>query len=638
MQGHAKQVGMGILAAIFFALAVPSAWSQLNIGDDFHVTLAGDAGFGFTSVMDGMNTDSVGFNFNGNLTGYYYNPSFLSFRVNPYYGQSRFNSNYNSLATAKGINTAVNLFAGGHTPIEFSFEKAYDYEGQFNIPGSPLGYETLGNGQAFSITGGLLFPDYPTVQVSYGQSSSDYRVLADNLTGGGNSRLFSVSSGYELAGFRLGALYSNMRMTQEIPLVFGFTLRPEETNTVSTATFTASRQLFNWASFNTSFSHTYLNTDFGSTLNDNSYNTLNSAVTMAPTRRLNMGFNFNWSSNLSAQTLNGLLSSGAIGPVAPAAAVTAGSSTTAAASSTATAPTLLRTETVTDYLDYGGRVSYALAKNLFADGSVEHRSQQLSGGFESSGTTSQAGIGYTHSLLGGTIGGHYGFFWYENLGSTHGNGHSLTGSYSRSIEGWNMSVGGQYSQAIATALIGITQTSFGGNLSAARRLSKDWGVSFSAALSKSSLNGQTGTDVMASNYTASLSARRFSVSGGYSKNNGSSFPLAGGLVPVAGPGQVLLPGLVLYRGDSYSIGAGWTPKRKLNINGSFSKMQYHTDNLATSSDSRITRLDVKSEYHFRQMSFTGGYTYLSQGLGLTFANPSAIHVIFFGVTRHFDIF
>jgi hypothetical protein len=67
-------------------------------------------------------------------------------------------------------------------------------------------------------------------------------------------------------------------------------------------------------------------------------------------------------------------------------------------------------------------------------------------------------------------------------------------------------------------------------------------------------------------------------------------------------------------------------------------MQYHTDNVTTITDSLTDRFEVKSEYRWRQMSFNGGFAHIAQGIGVTFNNPDTLNVVYFGVSRHFDIF
>ena len=38
------------------------------------------------------------------------------------------------------------------------------------------------------------------------------------------------------------------------------------------------------------------------------------------------------------------------------------------------------------------------------------------------------------------------------------------------------------------------------------------------------------------------------------------------------------------------------------------------------------------------MTFNGGFAHISQGIGALFNNPDKINVVYFGVSRHFDIF
>ena len=67
-------------------------------------------------------------------------------------------------------------------------------------------------------------------------------------------------------------------------------------------------------------------------------------------------------------------------------------------------------------------------------------------------------------------------------------------------------------------------------------------------------------------------------------------------------------------------------------------MQYHTDNFSSITDSLSNRFEIRSEYRWRQMTFNGGYARISQGIGANFNNPDTLKVIYFGVSRHFDVF
>ena len=89
--------------------------------------------------------------------------------------------------------------------------------------------------------------------------------------------------------------------------------------------------------------------------------------------------------------------------------------------------------------------------------------------------------------------------------------------------------------------------------------------------SRSGLTNQAGTDNHSESYSTSISSRRFTVTGNYTKANGQSILTSAGLVSLPPTPGMPASNLILFNGDSYGGGFSATPVRRLTISGSYSR-------------------------------------------------------------------
>lgn len=610
----------GWLAAVVLLL-VAGAAAQIQLGENTQLSLSGNASFGYNGVFSDVDSNQVVFGGNADLTGSYYNPKFLSFRVSPYYNQSRLNSDFNSIFSSKGLTAAATLFGGSHTPIDFSYERTYDSEGTVTVPGS-LGYATNGSSQGFSIGGGLYFEGFPTLRASFSTTSDAYTVLGSTEDGSSRAHAFTVGSAYTRWGFNFNANYAKSYIDLHTPLLFDPLLTPNQTTNQDSFQVGASRKLWGSSLFSASYSHTHFVTDYANTLTDSSYDSLNGNFSWRPTSKLILGASANYTTNFGAYLLGTLLP--------------AGSATSSA--STPPPPSLLPLYRSSDFFTYGTRATYLLTPDITLDGSVDHTSENIFGEYLAT-TTLGGGGGYRHTLWGGQFSAHYGLSYYTSPTSAmSAMGHTGNVSYSHALKGWNTTGSFQYNTNVMTAVLGYSQSGYSLGVSASRPLS-GWQLSLSAREGKSSINATSLADSLTSNYSAALSRNRFSINGSYGRNSGESLPMLNGLVPSPLPGPIIAPGLLIfYSGTSYAGGVSYQPVRRLVITGSYMHALYQTDNTQSISNNMVTRLDSRVEYTFRQMHILGSYTYLRQGVGADFTTPQTVNAIYFGVSRHFDLF
>jgi hypothetical protein len=591
------------------------------------MNLSGNASFGYQSLLGEVDSNSFQFGGMGDLTGYYHHPKFLSFKLSPYYNQSRVNSNFNSLFSGKGITGSANLFGGSHTPVDIAFEKNWNNEGQFSLPGAP-GLETHGTSQGFSIGAGAFYEGLPTLQASYNRNSNSYDILGTHTDGSGSGQVFSLSSSYMLKGFNLAGSYANSRINQNLPLITDFSQRLEEITHQSSTQFTVGRHLWDSANWGANFNHTTSLTDYTGTPTDQTYNSVSSYVSLRPLSKLSLSLGMNYTTNYSALLLSTVLSQNSTPS-------TGAGSTANPFQSTGVATTNVSS----DYLEYGARAAYVITNDLTADGSIDRRSQSFFGQ-ELDSDTASGGLGYSHHLFGGQFASHYGISWFTvSSQNQSGVGHSASVSYAHDALGWTNSVDAQYSNSVQTALINYNQSGYAFGVNTARSLQKRWRLTLGARLGKSNIDGFGNSESRLRSFNASMSTNKFSFTGTYSKTSGNALQLGNGLTPTPIPGQVLLPNLlVLYGGSSYSMGGGFHPNRRLTITGDYASARYRTNNITSISDNLLRRYDLKSEYRFRQMMLLGGYSHVTQGVGATFSTPATFDYFYVGVSRHFDIF
>lgn len=620
-----RQFGWVFLTVLLVVLAAYSQ-AQVTVGDNTEMNMSGNLGFGYSGLFADASPNTNQFSFGGNadLTGSYYNPNFLNFRVSPYYNQSRLNSDYQSIFSAKGVNASANLFSGSHTPVNVSFDKSYNNEGQFFIAGAP-GIETRGRAQTFSIAGGAYYEGLPTLTASYGISNNSYDILGSQASGSGSGRVFNLGSGYSLLGFNLAANYTNSRNTQNLPLINDVSQNRDLNTHQNTVQLTVNRYLgWDSATVGANFNRTHFTNDYTGSTSDQTYDSLSSFLSLRPTEKLSLNLDMDYSTNYSAALLASVVLPPTSGP---------------APTPTQNNSGALTNQYSSDYLAYGARALYAITMEFTADGGAEHRTQNYFGTSYDSNNAS-GGLGYGHRLGGGQFSAHYGASWYSsNTQNQSAVGQSASVLYAHNLFGWHNSADFQLSHNAQTAFTSLTATGYSAGISTSRRFSKRWNLILGAHLSKINIDGLTNSNSMARNFNATLAANRLSFSGGYTRSSGNALQLGNGLTPAPVPGQVLLPGLLVnYGGTSYSLGAAYHPTQHFRIDSNYVRSKYNTGNIAATSDNIFYRFEVKSEYELRQLRIVGGYARVTQGIGATFNNPVTVNSIYVGVSRHFDLF
>lgn len=607
----------------FILVLASCAYAQLQVGENTTLKLNGSAGLGWTGVYNGNDTNGLSYGGSANLSGDYYDERFLNWTISPYVNQSRINSNYNSIASASGLNAQANFLSNSRTPMQLTYSFEHNSDGTFNVPGSTGSYETVGNGQSIGLSASYLPEDLPSIQGTFSHSGSDFSVIGNPGGGQSHSTAFGLSSGYELWGTNLFGLFNMNFLNTESPR---FDQPGTELKTDSNQynlQFGAGRRFTNWSSGSVNVGRSHLTSNYAGEQIDATFNNVAALLSAQPTSRLSLSFHTNYSSNLSAQSLASIL-------------------TGANSQNSSQSPQGL--SSTSNYLNYGVTGGYRLATTLSATGYVNRQQQGQQGMPDTESTMMGVGVTWSHRLLGGSLGAAYGIghsFAPIRLANQQTRDQSFTGhnvslSYSRRVLGFSAGASGSYSRSLTTVLVGYTQTNYAASGSLSRTIDK-WTISSTASYTDAKVDAQGWSDSSAQNYSLSLSHRGLGFGGHYGRSRGSGLQVGNIVVPNPLPGP--LP-LILFNGESYGGSVSYTPRKRWTMSGSYTKLHYGSRSPSSLSNSTSEQLYFTSQYSFRQMWFTGGFSRIKQGFGISTGplTPATIDTVYFGVTRRFDFF
>ncbi len=603
----------GFLLAVLLALP---ASAQLQVGE-VSSTISGVISAGYNGDYGNqINSDhSLSVGGSATLSGFFYNPNFLSFTVTPYMNQARDNSTYQSISDASGVNFTSNIFGGSHFPGSINYAKAYNSEGNFAIPGV-ANYTTHGDSQTFGISWAELVPGLPTLSASFQMGSSQYSIYGADANGNTDSHSFNLHSSYTLAGFNLGAYFSDGSSHSDIPQVVEGSSGVETSNTNTHGFgFTATHRLPLHGEFSNSFNSTTVDSSFLDYSYSGTIDTYNGSATFQPTQKLHLSVSTDYSDNLTGSLYEAATATGGIA-----------------------IPPQQGNESSNSF-DLLGSASYSILPNLQGVANADYR-QQFFLGRSYSAESYGGGAIYSRPLFGGIF--NAGVSLSDNMASTSsGNqlGFSGSASYSKRFDGWLASGSFSYSQNVQTLLITYmsSEYTYSGNIS--RRFGQ-FGWSVGAGASRTGLTEQNGivSDTEGFNSTINY-GKWFTLNGTYSKSTGSGIESGSGIVIT--PGPVPVPStsdLILYGGKSWGFGLSSTPMRRLILSASLAKAETNSSFAGVLSNSDTKQINMLFQYQFRKMYLTGGYSNLSQGFSSSGTPPENVSAFYIGVTRWFNFF
>lgn len=610
------------LVAGVLLLALPSV-AQIDVGDNVKLGLSGELSTGYTgSFGNGSPNDSahsLDFGGSGSLHGYYYNPQFLSFQVQPYYNRSQANSAFQSINDSSGVTGTANIFGGSHFPGSVNFLKNYNTLGQFGLPGV-TGLSTDASGSTLEINWAALFPNRPTLNVSYLMGGEDASVYGSDSRTHLNTRTLNVRSNYLLDGFLLDAFYIRQWIHSSFPSILdqsGVLLNSSKQQGGNQSIgLMASHQIPLKGYWSANVTHTGYDSDtegagFNSSSNGSS-NSINTTASIQPVRNLGMSAGVTYQTNLL----------GAL----QAQIVQAGGNATLSSTDATSKGITVRADTF-----------YQLTPYITLNGQWNHTQQYFIG--RSIGITQFGGGVSTHfsrRLLGSLT------FTVGAVDTTTQEGNSGAGMYgnvafSRRFSGWETGAEFNYAQQVQTLGLVYTTSVYGYGGTVRRKFGDRFYWSNSARETRSGLAQRAGTNSHADSFSTTVVYRGYSANAVYSQSGGAAILTSQGLIPVP-PGipNPLVTTPVVYNGKSYGGGLSATTRR-FSLTGSYAKALSQTTT-TTFSNNGTTIWNGLFRVRMRKLYFNAGFTRFDQRVGTVGAPNSVLNSYFVGVSRWFNVF
>jgi hypothetical protein len=604
---------IGLTVLVMAQLAVAQQPQPLSVGENTKLNAGALFTFGYAGDYGDAIPSDHGLNFgvDGKLSGSYYDPNFLSFSLHPYYNQSRADSSFQSITGASGVDGSANLFTGSHFPGGVSYHYDNNSTGTFGLTGQP-NFTTYGKSQGFGINWSALLPDWPTLSVGYSQGSGHSTLFGTDQEADSSTRLFNLHSNYQVSGFRLNGYFDHNTLNSTFPEFLAGQGEAIQDSTGHDFGFGAQHELPLHGSGYVNYNRATASSDYlsvGQNANTSSYtDSIETAnATFHPTQKLSFNVTQNYTDNLTGYLTQSLAGTGVSTP-----GLSLGSGSH---SST-----------------LGGGATYLITNFLSTSLQATYYDQ------------SYFGKSYTGEYVSGTV--NYGKRLLDMftlsasvIDSSNGQGDNAVGfvgnvNFFRNIGHWQTSGQFSYAQNVQTLLVTYTTSYYNYSANLHRRLGR--GMTWTAAFngSHSGLTNYQGTNSHSEGYSTSLSLRRLSINGLYTKSSGISLLGAGG--PVALPPTPGLNNFILFSGSSYGGGFSVTPLRRLVLSGSFNRAL--SDTLANTTSHNNTEIyNAQLQYHLRRIGLQAGYTRFTQGISAIGA-PANTTSYFAGITRWFDFF
>ncbi len=605
----------GIRSALAAGLLLLAAGvrAQVTVGEDLHMNLDGSLAVGYFGSNGNLvqSTHSLSVGGEADLRGDYLDPRVINFVVSPYYNLSRANSSVQSIFDASGVNASTQIFSGSRYPGSISYGRDWNHEGEFGLPGT-VAYKTRGSDEYFNANWSLFQPSFPSLSASYGIGDSNYEVLGASTKGSSHSRVFSLHSGYQLAGFNLIGGYSDFKLTQQLPAITNGSealLGSTDQNQVQLG---ISRRFGQRTSLIANISRNHFTVDFSGAPIKQTYDNAAASLSVNPAKGWMVIVGGSYTDNLAGTLFDPTVGEG--GVILPPASTSSHS------------------------IDLSAATTYTPIHDLSFQGTVDHRAQSYFG----LSVTSDAytgGVSYGHSLWGGTASTYASVTRYTaNVYNEAAVGGSGNLNYTRRVGAWTGNASVRYARNTQTALAAFTQSGYGYGLNVGRKLG-GWIWTVSANGSENRIDSVGNSSSFAQGYNTGLSAGKLSFNGNYSRSNGNSIQSITGLIPAPVPIPVIPPTLlILYGGESYGGAVGYTPIRGLILTADYSHARYHTRNETDFSNNLLQQADAKAEWYFRHLHFQAGYSRLLQGFGEAESNPVSLNTFYVGVFRSMHFF
>ncbi len=594
-------------------------WAQIEIGSNTSVSLTGDLGFGYNGEYGSVEGSSHGLGMNGDAVaqGYYYSPKFLSFFVDPVYNRSQANSGQGSITEATSVNAGLNLFSGSHFPGSISFGESFNSSGNYGFGTTPGLTSTSGRSHGFGVSWAELIPGAVPFNVQYSQTASSSSIFGTDQEDQVGTKNLNMFSNYKLDGWYMGARFNDTWTHTDLPAVLtGDDVASIGDTNSKSLNFNASHKLPLRGSFGASYSWS----DFGGESNGSSVTGSNQMITataaFAPTDKFTSSFQLNYDSNLAGAVEQQLVSLGAVNPQ-----VNLGQSSYS--------------------ISMNNYDSLALTKSMSVGFGIGHVEQEVYGETVSA-THFSAIVNYRFlKPLWGTVVIYAGVNDEATDAGNQGAGLVAGANFSKRWSNFELNGSFSYAQDVQTVLATQVTSNYSYMANAQRHLTRKlrWMATFNGF--HTGLGEETGESSHSESYGTNLIYKMYNVGASYGHTSGTALLTASGLVAAPGTLAPVLTGnqYLLDTGSSYSFSFTANPLRRFSISSSYTKTINDNQGVAalnTNSASKV--ILVFTEYQFRKLMFTAGYTNLNQIVSSS-GLPEASYTNFYvGLQRWFKAF
>ncbi len=607
---------LGLLLAFGVMLAT-EGWAQVEIGSNTSVSMSGDLGFGYNGDYGNVVQSSHGTSLNGDavVQGYYYNPKFLSFFVDPVYNRSQADSGQGSITDASSVSMGVNLFGGSHFPGSISFGESFNSSGSYGLGTTP-GLTTTGNSHSFGIGWAEIVPGWVPLSVQYTQTASSSSIFGTNQEDQSDAKNLNLFSNYKLNGWYMGAHFTDTWTHTELPAAItgdGEALSGD-TNS-KTFSFNANHKLPLRGSFGGSYSWSDFGGEEAGSTASGSNQIVSATAAFAPTQRFTTSFQMNYDSSLSGAIDQQLIGAGGIAP-----------------------DVNLGTHSYSISLNNSDNVT--IGKGLSAGFNVGHIQQEVYG--ESVSATHFSAIVNYRFLkpLWGTVVVYAGMNDQATDAGNQGAGLVAGANFNKQWSNFDLSGSFAYSQDTQTVLATEVTSNYSYLANAQRRLTRRlrWMAMFSGF--HTGLGEVEGSGAHSESYGSQLIYKMYNLGATYSHTSGTVLLTANGLVTPPGGLPPVVTGnqYLLDSGSSYSFSFTCNPVRRLSFSTSYTKTINDSlaASLTTGSDSKVFL--AFTEYQFRKMILSAGYTNLNQFVSASGQGPANYSNFYVGIQRWFKAF
>ncbi len=602
--------GLRLLIPILVLLSTIPMGAQVEYGD-FKFNLNGNLGYGYSGEF-GTPDSSHGQNLLGDgfLTGSYYDPNFMSFSVRPYYNRTQGNGVSQVISHDNGFDSNVDFFRGSHFPGSVAFNKEYSSTGQTGLPGV-AGLVTDGSGQSFQVSWSELLPGLPPVFVSFLDQDSTYNAIGSTGENHNSSKLFTLNSNYQIAGFKFTGNITHTGQTFDYSNYLGVANLSGGGDSTNYGV-TAQHALPLNGNVNLGWNHSTYGDDsiLGTRQSSTGYGV---GLGFIPWTRLQISSNFTYTTNATAALGQALISEGAL--------------------------PLFTGFQNSRSIDFASRATLYLVHGLSITG------------YASENSASFLGRDYSYTQYGGTLNYRYSqrllgmlFFSLGVVDNADKQGNSNLGlvgnvGLDRRIGKWETSADFGYSQDVQT-ISGFDATStvsYGGSIR--RKINEEtyWGGTVRAI--HSALVHIQGDSSRSEAYTTSLSWKRYGAATTYTKSRGASVITPYGVLNPTPIAPLITDNFIFSNARSFGVSGSAVFLKRIRIGGNYVSVHSTTESLLANAINQAEIYNLRTEYRVRKLSFIGGFTRIDQGMNTSRNNlPTIVNSFYLSISRWFNVF